>query len=84
MGNKESFVHSTTGQLTVVGLLLMFLTLIVMAHLMPTIISTSDNLSESFNNSGYTTEALLARLPGLFLIVAFLATIAMYAGPQLR
>lgn len=84
MEDNTQFIKSTTGQLTVVGLLLMFLTLIVMSHLMPTIIERSDNLSDSFNASGYTTEALLARLVGLFLMVAFLATIAMYAGPQLR
>ncbi len=80
----KDMMKDIKAQLTIPGLLLMFLTLLVMAHLMPTIISTCLNMSANLTTNGFATEALLAKLPPLFLIVAFLATIAMYAGPQVR
>jgi len=79
-----NFKINNLGQLTVIGLLLMFLTLITMAALMPIILTSIANLSVNLTASGYHTEAVIVKFIPLFFIVVFLATIAMYGGPQVR
>lgn len=76
------FSQNTRGQMTVVGILLVFLGLMVLSSLMDTIADSSTNMSTNLTNKGYTEEGVLAKLIPMFVIVVFLATIAMYGGPQ--
>ena len=79
-----NFKINNSGQLTVIGLLLMFLTLLVMAALMPTMLASIATLAANLTTNGYYTEAVLVKFIPLFFLVVFLATIAMYGGPQVR
>ena len=74
--------RNNKAQLTVVGLLMVFLGLMVLSSLMDTIVDTSINTSTNLTADGLTNEALLYRLIPLFIIVVFLATIALYGSPQ--
>ncbi len=82
--SDKEFAVDITAQLTVVGLMMLFLTLITMAALMPMIIEYSINMSNNLTVAGLVIEGVLARLISLFFIVAFLATIALYAAPMTR
>jgi len=69
-------------QLTVVGLMMVFLTVMVMASLMPTMIDKSQDMGDNLTTEGLDTEATLVELIPMFLIVVFLATLALYGSPQ--
>ena len=69
-------------QMTVPGLLLIFLGLMVLSVLMPTIATTSTNMSEDLISKSYDEEAILVKLIPLFIIVVFLSAIALYGAPQ--
>ena len=73
-----------TGQLTVLGVLMLFLTIIVLSTIMPMVIDSCMNMSEKLNASGLTNESLLAKMIPMFIVIAFLATIALYAAPMTR
>ena len=73
----------TKGQMTVVGVMLLFLTLMVLGALMPTITDEANAMKDDFTNESMTYEAILVGMIPMFIIVAFLATIALYAGPQI-
>ena len=69
-------------QMTVPGLLLIFLGLMVLSVLMPTIATTSTNMSVDLIAKSYDEEAILVKLIPLFIIVVFLSAIALYGAPQ--
>ncbi len=79
-----SILTDITGQLTVLGVLMLFLTIIVLSTIMPMVIDSSMNMSEKLNASGLTNESLLAKMIPMFIVIAFLATIALYAAPMTR
>lgn len=83
MNRNKNIVRNTSAQLTVVGLMLIFLTLMVLGNLMPTIIDTTNTMATNLTTGGYTSEAVIVQLIPLFLIVVFLSTIALYGSPQL-
>lgn len=78
----NGFFQDSKGQLTVVGLLLVFLGLMVLSSLMDTIADTSTNMSNNLTSRGYVEEGVLARLVPLFVLVVYLATVALYGSPQ--
>ena len=79
---KDGLQRNTIAQLTVVGLLLVFLGLIVLSSLMDTITDKTTNVSNNLTAAGYDEEGLLFKMIPMFLIVTFLATIALYGAPQ--
>lgn len=79
----EHFRDSRYGQLTVVGLLLIFLTIMVLSVLMGTVITAVGTMADNLTTGGYTAEAVMIRLVPLFIIVTLLSTIALYGAPQL-
>lgn len=80
----KSFIKNNSGQLTIVGLLLMFLVIVVLASLMPTILVYVTTMAANLTSSGFVTSATMVNFIPLFLVVVLLATIAMYGGPQIR
>lgn len=78
----SGFLEDRKGQLTVVGLLLVFLGLMVLSSLMDTIADTSTNMSNNLTSRGYVEEGVLARLVPMFVLVVYLATVALYGSPQ--
>lgn len=71
------------GQLTVVGLLMIFLTIMVMSILMPTILDATDEMSGNLTAAGLPAESTIVKLVPLFLITVLLSTIALYGAPQI-
>ncbi len=78
---NQHLIKDTRAQLTVIGLLLLYLTLLVLSALMPNIISTVGNVAANLTAGGYTSEAAIIRLFPMFLIIVLLATVAMYGTP---
>ena len=70
------------GQLTVPGLLMIFLTLMVFKILTPTILTAVTAIEGNLTVGGYVEEANLVALIPLFLLVVLLSSIALYAAPQ--
>ena len=70
------------GQMTIVGLLMIFLGFMVLSIIMDTVISQTNNVSANLTAGGFSDEALLYELIPLFLIGTFIATIAIYGSPQ--
>lgn len=54
----------------------------VLSSLMDTIADTSTNMSNNLTSRGYVEEGVLARLVPLFVLVVYLATVALYGSPQ--
>lgn len=81
-GRIMKLSKNTAAQMTVVGLLMIFLTLMVLSSLMDTVTDSSTNISDNLTAKGYTEEGILTKLIPLFIIVVFLATIALYGAPQ--
>lgn len=79
----QKFRDSHSAQLTVVGLLLIFLTIMVLSVLMPTVITAVGDMAGNLTAAGYTTEAVMIKLTPLFIIIVLLSTIALYGAPQL-
>jgi len=73
---------SISGQMTVPGLLLIFLGLMVLSSLMPTIADTATTLNTTLYLDGYVEEGVLIKLVPLFIIVVFLSAIALYGSPR--
>lgn len=71
------------GQLTVVGLLMIFLTIMVLSILMPTVLDATDTMSANLTTAGLTSESAIVKLIPLFIIVTLLSTIALYGAPQI-
>lgn len=76
-------LKNKVAQLTVVGLLMIFLTIMVLAALMPIINEVVDDIGDDFDNNSQTYESILTRFIPMFIIIVLLATIALYAGPQI-
>lgn len=72
----------TLAQMTVIGLLMVFLGIMVLSSLMDTITTNVDTMTDNLTAAGYTEEAVLTHLIPLFIIIVFLATIAMYGAAQ--
>jgi uncharacterized BrkB/YihY/UPF0761 family membrane protein len=70
-------------QMTVVGLLLIFLTIMVLSVLMPSIITAVGTMAGNLTTGGYISEAIMVKFVPLFIIVTLLSTIALYGAPQL-
>ena len=70
------------GQLTVPGLLMIFLTLMVFKILTPTILTAVTAIEGNLTTALYFEEAALVKLIPLFLLVVLLSSIALYAAPQ--
>ena len=73
----------TVGQLTVVGLLMIFLTIMVLSILMPTVLDATEDMSGNLTNASLPAEATIVKLIPLFIIVTLLSTIALYGAPQI-
>ena len=71
------------GQLTVVGLLMIFLTIMVLSILMPVILDATDDMSGNLTVAGLPAESSIVKLIPLFIIVTLLSTIALYGAPQI-
>lgn len=71
------------GQLTVVGLLMIFLTIMVLSILMPTVLDATDGMAGNLTDSGLPAESTIVKLIPLFIIVTLLSTIALYGAPQI-
>ena len=71
------------GQLPVVGLLMIFLTIMVLSILMPTVLDATDTMSTNLTTAGLTSESVIVKLIPLFIIVTLLSTIALYGAPQI-
>ena len=70
------------GQMTVVGLLMIFLAVMVLSSLMSTITGETTNVSIALDAASFDTEATLYNLIPMFIIVVLLSSIALYGGPQ--
>ena len=84
-GSKQyNFFNITNrkAQMTIVGLLMIFLGFMVLSIIMPTIISNTNTVGANLTAGGYPNESLLYKLIPLFLIGTFIATIAIYGSPQ--
>ena len=77
-----NIITNRKAQMTVVGLLLIFLAVMVASTLMPTITSTVTTTVANLTASGYTTEGTLYNFIPMFIIVVMLSSIALYGGPQ--
>lgn len=82
--NIKQILNNESGQLTIVGLLLMFLVIVVLASLMPTILTHVSTMAGNLTVAGHPTAATMTNFIPLFFVVVVLATIAMYGGPQVR
>jgi len=71
------------GQLTVVGLLMIFLTIMVLSILMPTILDATEVMSGNLTTAELPAESAIVKLIPLFIIVTLLSTIALYGAPQI-
>lgn len=71
------------GQLTVVGLLMIFLTIMVLSILMPTVLDATDSMAGNLTTAGLPAESTIVKLIPLFIIVTLLSTIALYGAPQI-
>ncbi len=78
------FQQDIDAQLTVMGVMMLFLTILVLAALMPTIVTYCVQMADNFTAAGFPLEALLTKMIPLFMIVSFLSTIALYAAPMTR
>ncbi len=76
------FSGSTIAQMTVPGLLMVFLLLTVLANFTPQIADYSTNMSDNLTSRGYVEEGALAKLIPMFIWVVVLSSIALYAAPQ--
>jgi len=79
---KQVFMKDKRAQMTVVGLLMIFLAVMVLSSLMSTITGETTNVSIALDAAGYHTEATLYNLIGMFIIVVLLSSIALYGGSQ--
>ena len=79
---KQIFMKDKRAQMTVVGLLMIFLAVMVLSSLMGTITGETTNVSTNLSADGFTTEATLYNLIPMFIIVVLLSSIALYGGPQ--
>ncbi len=75
-------MNNNSGQMTVVGLLMIFLAVMVLSSLMPTITGEVTNVSTNLTGDGFTTEGTLYNMIPMFIIVVMLSSIALYGGPQ--
>lgn len=75
-------ITNRKAQMTIVGLLMIFLGFMVLSIIMPTIISNTNTVGANLTAGGYPNESLLYKLIPLFLIGTFIATIAIYGSPQ--
>lgn len=71
------------GQLTVVGLLMIFLTIMVLSILMPTILDATEDMAGNLTVAGLPAESTIVKLIPMFIIVVLLSTIALYGAPQI-
>lgn len=71
------------GQLTIVGLLMIFLILVVLSILMNDILDTVSSMAANLTAANYPEVALLIQLVPLFIVAVLLATIALYGSPRL-
>ncbi len=71
------------GQLTVVGLLMIFLTIMVLSILMPTVLDATDGMAGNLTDAGLPAESAIVKLIPLFILVTLLSTIALYGAPQI-
>jgi len=79
---KLKSINNKSGQITVVGLLMIFLAVMVLSSLMPTITGETTNVSIALDAASFDTEATLYNLIPMFIIVVLLSSIAVYGGPQ--
>ena len=79
---NTKMLNDKAGQMTVVGLLMIFLAVMVLSSLMGTITGETTNVSTNLSADGFTTEGTLYNLIPMFIIVVMLSSIALYGGPQ--
>ncbi len=78
----KSMNNNNLGQMTVVGLLMIFLAVMVLSSLMGTITDEVTNVSANLTSDGFETEGTLYKMIPMFMIVVMLSSIALYGGPQ--
>jgi len=76
-------ISDRRAQLTVVGLLMIFLTILVLSVLTPSILTAVGTISANLTADDKPVEALIVNLVPLFLLVTLLSTIALYGSPQI-
>ena len=69
-------------QMTVPGLLMVFLLLAVLSSFTNQISDYSTNMSDNLTARGYSEVGVLAKLIPMFIWVVVLSTIALYGAPQ--
>ena len=79
---KFEFKRDNRAQLTVIGLLMIFLTILTASILMPTLLVSVGWISANLTAGGFVAEAIMSNLLPLFILVTLLATISMYGAPQ--
>ena len=79
---KLKSIKDRAAQMTVVGLLMIFLAVMVLSSLMPTLTGEVTNVTTNLTAEGFTTEGTLYNLIPMFIIVVMLSSIALYGGPQ--
>ena len=79
---KLKSIWDTAGQMTVVGLLMIFLAVMVLSSLMETITDEVTSVTTNLTADGFTTEGIMYNLIPMFIIVVMLSSIALYGGPQ--
>lgn len=79
---NTNILKNTVAQMTVVGLLMIFLAVMVLASLMTTMTDVVTNTTNNLTAAGFTTEGTLFNLIPMFIIVVMLSSIALYGGPH--
>ena len=77
-----NFLHNKKAQITVVGLLMIFLGIVVLSIMMPSILLQVSYMATNLTAYNYASEALLVKLIPLFILVTFLSSIAIYGTTQ--
>lgn len=80
--NFQNLKQCNVAQLTVPGLMMVFLGVMILSSLMPTIVDQTIATASDLTNHSLPTESTLFSLVPLFIIVTFLATVALYGSPQ--
>jgi len=79
----RELLKDTTAQLTIMGVMTVFVAIIVMSAITPVIITFTANASEQLNTAGYSVAALIVNLVPLFMWLGIITSIVFYVRPLL-
>ena len=77
----RNMLKDNKGQLSVVGLVMLFITLVVWLKFYPECYNICDDLATQMENNGDTLTAFFVRLIPFFITMTIIASITMYARP---